>query len=119
MKIVVADSHPPVRKALKGYLEHLDDFTVAGEAGELTGLMVLGQAYQPEVALVDWGLLGPSPEVGLSALLRVTPRTKIVIMSGDPDIGKEAIGAGASCFVLKAEQPERRVKVIHEAVLPP
>ncbi len=119
MKIIVADNQPPVRKALKRFLEQFDKFKVAGEAGELTGLLVLGQAYHPEVALVDWGLLGPSPEISLSALLRISPRTKIVIMSGDPDIGKEAISAGASGFVFKAEPPERLVKMIHETVLPP
>jgi DNA-binding NarL/FixJ family response regulator len=101
------------------YLEQQNGFVVAGEAGELTGLLVLGQAYHPEVALVDWGFLGPSPEVGLSALLRISPRTKIVVMSGNPDIGNQAIIAGASSFVFKAEPPERLVKVIHETVSPP
>lgn len=119
MNIIVADDQPPVRTALKMFLEQLDNFKVAGVAGELTGLLVLGQAYHPEVALVDWGLLGPSPEVGLSAFLRISPLTKIVVMSGNPDIGNKAISAGASSFVFKAEPPERLLQVIHETVLPP
>jgi two-component system nitrate/nitrite response regulator NarL len=106
MQILLADSQPKVRYALRALLEQRPGIRVVGEAGEADELLSQAEQFCPDLVLQDWGLIGQPPADLVAALRRQCPRMVIVVLSGRPEVRGAALAAGADQFVSKADPPE-------------
>ncbi len=106
MRILLADDHPQPRRALGVLLQHETGLSVIGEAEDSESLNAQIAALQPDLVLVDWGLLKPAPERIVASLRRLCPRLRIVVLSGWPEVRPEALDAGADAFVSKGDPPD-------------
>jgi DNA-binding NarL/FixJ family response regulator len=104
----VADEHPAIVESVSHLLEHVGGFTVVGRAADGSEALALIRELEPDLALVDSSL----PQLDAVSLIRRVAGehrpTRIVVYSGGDDAAqaREAIGAGAAGYVLKASSLE-------------
>lgn len=124
VRVLLCDDHAVVRAGLRALLASTGGIDVVGEAdsGEQALAMVAG--LRPDVVLMDLQL-GAGMD-GVTATRRLTsapaapedgqaPRVLVLTMfDTDADIAR-AVAAGATGYLLKAEQPERLFAAIRDA----
>lgn len=113
MKVLIADDRARVRYALKVLLDRQSDVQVVGEVFHASSLSAQVEATRPDILLLDWGLPGLGKPASIDAIRRDHPGLKVIVLSGQPDVGKQAMLAGADGFVNKTETPDQLLTVIH------
>ncbi|MCL4464845.1 MAG: response regulator [Chloroflexi bacterium] len=112
MRVILADGQAKVRSALRLLLEQEPEMTVVGEASAADELLSLASAARPDVVLLSWELPGmvvggqPKAHPVLPALQALDCKPLVVALSGRPEAGPAALGAGADCFVSKGDPPD-------------
>lgn len=112
MKVLIADDRARVRFALKVLLEQQMELEVVGEAMHANELPQQVELSRPDVLLLDWGLPGLTSPRTIEAIRRANPELRVIVLSGQPEVGKQALLAGADAFVDKTETPEQLLTVI-------
>ncbi|HXD65214.1 MAG TPA: response regulator transcription factor [Solirubrobacteraceae bacterium] len=114
IRVLIADDQSMVRAGFRMLLSGEEDIDVVAEAS--TGLEAVAKAarFEPTVILMDIRM----PELdGLQATRRIleadgTARILILTTFGLDEYVYEALGAGASGFVLKDDPPEQLIAAI-------
>ena len=106
MRILVVDSQPRVRFALRVLLERQPGLEVAGEASDADGLLTQASEIQPDLVLLGWELPGLTACASLSSLRQICPDAFVVALSGRPEAREVALSAGADSFVSKSDPPD-------------
>ncbi len=125
MRIMIADSHPEVRAALRLLLEEdSPTWIVAAEATSAIELINKARSANPRVILLDWNLPGlhVSPvnvdhqraDKILVALKAIAPKAKIMVLSTTPDARNVVLQAGADAFLCKSESPQQLLAAIKQ-----
>ncbi|MFE9426837.1 response regulator [Kitasatospora sp. NPDC006697] len=118
LRLLVCDDHAVVRAGLLALLSSDEQIEVVGEASNGEQAVRLAAQLRPQVVLMDLQL-GPGID-GVAATQQITsaPDSPYVLVlttyDTDADIAR-AIAAGASGYLLKAEQPEELFSAIHAA----
>jgi two-component system nitrate/nitrite response regulator NarL len=106
VRVLVADDHPAMRRALARLVDEHDALKLVGEAADGEQAVELINALEPDVALLDVRM----PKLGgLEAIARCRPGVRVLLISGNDDreIAHEAIFRGAAGFLSKdAEEGE-------------
>lgn len=112
MRILVADSQPRVRFALRVLLEQQPGIQVVGEATDAQGLLAQARMTSPDLVLLGWELPGLLAVDSLSALRKIRSDLLVIALSGRPEARQAALKAGANAFVSKSDPPERLLAAI-------
>jgi DNA-binding NarL/FixJ family response regulator len=112
MRILLADGQAKVRFALRVLLERQPGFKVVGEAATAEALQAFTANLCPDLILLDWELAGPSATDLLRALRSACPKLTVIGLSGQPEVHREALDAGADDFVSKGKPPENLLAAI-------
>jgi two-component system response regulator NreC len=101
--IMLVDDHEIVRAGLRLLLEAEPGFTVVEEAGDLEPALRRVASRRPDVLVLDVQLPGGSSISAIPRLRELSPETRIVMltMQGDLEAAREALGAGATGYVVK------------------
>jgi DNA-binding NarL/FixJ family response regulator len=123
--VLIADDQALVRAGFRMVLEAEEDIAVVGEAGNGEQAVHGTQRYKPDVVLMDIRM----PELdGIAATRRIVAadaaRVLILTTFDLDEYVYDALGAGASGFLLKDSPPEQLVTAIRvvaggEALLAP
>ncbi len=116
--IVIADDHQIVREALRLLLESQSDFHVLAEAGDGHAAVQLVEAHKPDVLVLDMMMLGLSGLESARQTKRVSPATKVVILSmhDAESYVVDALDAGVSAYVLKKSSSQELVSAIRQTL---
>jgi CheY-like chemotaxis protein len=101
-RVLIAEDHPEVAKAVRRLLEL--DCEVVGLVADGSAVLEATQRLLPDVILVDLNL----PNVnGLEACRQITqadPAAKVIVFSAtnDPEVQQRCFEVGASAFLFKA-----------------
>lgn len=116
--IILADDHQILREALRLLLESQPDFQVLAESGDGQETLVLLEKHQPDVLIVDLMMPGLSGLEVARALKRVSPRTKVIVLSmyDAESYVVEALQVGAAGYVLKKSSAQELVFAIRQAL---
>lgn len=107
MRILIADTQPKVRFAIRVLLERQPDFEVVGEAVNAAELLVQFERDCPDALLLGWELPGMAMDHLVAALRRSCPEAAIIALSGRLEARRIAIESGADAFVSKSSPPEQ------------
>jgi len=106
MRVLIADDKARVRSALRLHLQERAGVQVVGEVAGGRDLLPQLKALRPDLLLLDWGL----PDGGAALLAAVRdawPALTVVVLSSRPEVRSDALAAGATAFVSKADPPEQ------------
>jgi DNA-binding NarL/FixJ family response regulator len=110
-RTVLADGQPKVRDALRILVTQGLGMQVVDEAGTLQTLQRQVRAHRPDLAIVEWDLLGQSASV-LAGLRACSPGLRIVVIGLRPEMRPAALAAGADGFVSKVDAPDDVIGVL-------
>ena len=105
MRVVVADSDPRVRSALRVLLREEPGLVLVGESSDLPGLVAQVRQLKPDLVLLDWELPGHPVAALLLAQASLDYKPKVIIFSARPESEEVALAAGADAFVSKGDPP--------------
>lgn len=114
MRVFLIDDQAQVRSALRKLLKHHLNMQVVGEAVDTRNLWTEVEAARPELLLVDWSALGSRPDEMLTVLRARYPRLPVVIMSGQPEVRRAALVAGADAFISKTDPPDHLLTALKQ-----
>jgi DNA-binding NarL/FixJ family response regulator len=109
IRVVIADDHPVVRKALAQLLDGVDGITVVGTAADGSEAVVQALEHVPDVVLMDLEMPGQNGIDATQALTTAGSETSVVILTTFSDRRRilAALDAGAVGYLLKdAEHDE-------------
>ncbi len=114
LRILVADDHASMRRAIRQILESHDDWEVCGEAVDGREAIQKTRELHPDVVVMD--LVMPNLS-GLEATRRIatssTPPHILILTSHDiPEMAGAARLAGAEGYVLKSESPRLLIPAV-------
>jgi NarL family two-component system response regulator LiaR len=116
LRILIADDHALVRKAMIALLDGWQDIEVVGEAADGFEVVRLAEETRPDVVLMDLEM----PRIdGVAAIRRIKEKklkSKILVITsyGDEDLVLSAVRAGANGYLLKTTMPDELVSAIRE-----
>jgi two-component system, NarL family, response regulator NreC len=116
-RVVLADRHSMMRRALRAVLEGEREFEVIGEAGNLSALVHQVTAHPPHVLALDRGMSDGSSDEAIRQMRERLPEMQIVItaMEQNPVFARRALAAGAIGFILKDHANEELPPAISRA----
>src|ERR1044071_3398905 len=114
MRIVIVDDHSLFRAGVRLVLSAIPDFQLVGEAGTAEQGLASIEAELPKVVLMDIALPAMDGVAATREIGRRAPGARVLIVSMHDQIRDvlDALGAGASGYALKAEEPEQLVTAI-------
>ncbi len=103
IRIVLIDDRRLFREGLRGILSAEDDLEVVVEGGSGAEAVGLAAQYQPDILLLDVRTSGMSPVVTIRQVTKVSPATRIVVLSmhSDTDLILSLVAAGAAAYLSK------------------
>jgi two-component system, NarL family, response regulator NreC len=103
IKLVVADDHHVVRRALRLWLEGEKDVEVIAEAADVPTAIHHVKRHLPHVLLLDLRMPNGSSIEAIRRLRDEVPETRIVVATTEesPLFARQALDAGAVGYVLK------------------
>lgn len=118
IKIVLADDHEVVRSGLRMLLEEETDFGVVAEAHDVTSALRMVRGHRPDVLVLDLNMPGDPSLPAIPEIVGASPETSVVVltMQNEPAFAREALGNGASGYVLKHSAGDELVDAIRMAV---
>ena len=116
-RVVLCDDHEIVREAIKARMANSSIVEIVGEAGNGRDVVDVVKELEPDVLIIDVELPKRDGIEATKEVLKVRPRTKVIIFTAhaQPDLLALALRAGASGYVLKsapAEDIARAVKAV-------
>ena len=113
VRIIVADDHPLFREGVVRTLAAVEDFEVVAEASDRKTVVELAKELLPDVILMDVSM----PGGGINAAAEIAsacPIVRIVMLTvaEDEDTVHEALGLGASGYVLKGVSGDELVNIV-------
>jgi len=108
-KILLVDDHPLFREGLKAIISRKSQYEIIGEAGNAKEAMDLVRKLTPDLILLDIALPDQNGIVLTREILKVLPKTRILIVSMHTQIDYilKTFQAGASGYVVKESASEK------------
>jgi two-component system response regulator NreC len=102
IRILLADDHGVVRKGLRLQLQD-DQFEIVGEAADGREAVLLAQAENPDVIIMDIAMPGLTGIEATAQIVKRNPKMGVVIFSmhADDTYLSRALAAGAKGYLLK------------------
>lgn len=97
MRVIIVDDHTLVRAGLSRLLQTFAGIDVVGEASNAQQALDMADLHRPDLILMDLSLPGRSGLDAMTDVLRIAPRTRVVMMSmhDDPAHVRDALDRGA------------------------
>jgi DNA-binding NarL/FixJ family response regulator len=107
VSVLIADTDPRVRSALRLFLKHMPEVSIAGEVQDIAELVTELRRTHPDILLLDWHLAGDHIRAPILQLRALEPRLKkVVVLSLSAEDREDALAAGADAFVRKGYPSE-------------
>jgi DNA-binding NarL/FixJ family response regulator len=111
--VVIAAENPSLRLALELLLSEESGVEVVATTDRSDCLLALVNLRQPDLIVLDWMLPG-QPILDVMALLRaIEERPKLIVISTEAGIYRQALESGANAFVVIGDSPNHFLETFH------
>jgi DNA-binding NarL/FixJ family response regulator len=116
LKLLIADDHAVVRDGLKMLIATQPDLAIVGEAADGEQAVELAGKLHPDVVIMDVAMPRFGGGKATEALLRRSPDSKVLVLSGycDEETVSRLIQAGAVGYLTKHSAAEDLLRAIRE-----
>ncbi len=105
-RLLVVDADERTRESIVGILGISHRYDVVGSAGQPGAALTLADRHHPDVVIVDPRLPDARDGIALIRRLRaIHPEARILAVGWSPEMERDALAAGADCFVRKSFRP--------------
>jgi DNA-binding NarL/FixJ family response regulator len=113
--VLIADDHPLFRDGLRALLSSDPGLVCVGEAATSEEAIALAQQLQPDVILMDLQMPGVNGVEATRAILRMSPRIGILVLTmfDDDTFVFAAMRAGARGYILKGAMHAEMLRAVH------
>ena len=111
-QLVIADDSPRARHGLRAILTTRSDLEVVGEASQGDDAILLVEARQPDVVLLDVRMPVLDGIQAAQTIKKRWPKVRVVLISMYADYQSEALSAGADAFLVKGCPAEELLSII-------
>jgi DNA-binding NarL/FixJ family response regulator len=117
IKILIADDHEFIRKAIAQFIHLQKDMQVVAEASDGAEAVKVFDEVHPDLALIDLYMPRMNGIETLIAIRKKNPDAKVIIISAYPyaDEVEQAICAGACACITKDEMRQQLPDMIRGA----
>jgi DNA-binding NarL/FixJ family response regulator len=112
MRVLLAEHHSKVLRALRALINEKTEHVIVGEAMDWNGLLELVNNTVPELVLLDWELPGRSTNDLLAGLQNPGYHPRLIVLSTQVEAKEKALAAGADTFISKSDAPEKLLKAL-------
>lgn len=115
-RVYLADSQPDERLAFRLLLQDLN-LLVVGEADDWQTLLAEAPATNPDLLMVDWGLVAAGSGGELVTLRKACPAAVVIVLVSHLNAREQAaLSAGADAFISKGEASDRVAARVRAAI---
>ena len=115
-RVYLADSQSDERLAFRLILEDLK-MQVVGEAADWPTALAQAPATNPDMLMVDWGLVAAGSGADLAELRMACPAAVVIVLISHLNAREQAaLSAGSDAFISKGEMSEQVVERLRAAV---
>lgn len=120
INVLIVDDDPAVRRGLRMRLAAEPDLKLVGEAADGLAAIVLAEALQPNVALIDVELPRMDGIAVAERLRAISPHAAVIMLTIHDDAAtqEDARAAGAAAFVSKRAMPDELLAAIRQTACP-
>jgi DNA-binding NarL/FixJ family response regulator len=107
IRLLIADDHRLILKALRRALDDVDDIEVVAEARRGSQVLPLVHQEQPDLCLLDVRMPEMDGLTCIDRLRNTVPEMRIVVLSAsaEPERADEALARGADAYLCKSVDP--------------
>ncbi|MGW5875737.1 response regulator [Nocardiopsis terrae] len=115
IRVLLADDEAMIRAGVRAIVRSDPEIEVVAEAADGREAVELVLSHRPDVALLDIRMPRMDGLAATAEIRRVAPDTRVVILTtfGEDSYISQALGDGASGFLLKAGDPRELVSGVH------
>jgi DNA-binding NarL/FixJ family response regulator len=116
VRLFLADDHAVVREGIRALLEQYGDLVVIGEAGDRDAAIDAAKRLRPDLVMMDAKMPGCGLVESIREIKRATPETQVLVFTSyaEPSLVRDALGAGATGYLLKDAIGEDLVRAVRE-----
>ncbi|NJN94427.1 MAG: response regulator transcription factor [Anaerolineales bacterium] len=114
IRILIADDHAVVREGLRTLISRTPGMELVGEAANGLEAISQGEAFQPDVVLLDMVMPRLNGLEAIPKLKQVVPQVRILVLTSFDDDERvfAAVKAGALGYLLKDSSPQELLQAI-------
>ena len=117
MRVLVVESLPHVRAALRFLLSRQSDIQFVGSIGAEPDLVAKLALIAPDVIVLDWALPRHTASHLLTVLRQLPYQPRTIVISSGPYAEEAALAAGADAFVSKNDSPDTVLRMVRSVGL--
>ena len=107
IRVIVIDEQPLFRAGIRATLESTGDCQIVGESTDTLDVLELARVHNPDVALIDTGLLASDPLEIARQARHLVPRMAIIMLTPSEDEERlfQSIKVGAAAYYTRNITP--------------
>ncbi len=116
IRVIVIDEQPLFRAGIRATLESTDDCQIVGESTDTFDVLELARIHNPDVALIDTGLLASDPLEIARQARHLVPRMAIIMLTPSEDEERlfQSIKVGAAAYYTRNITPVDLIEAVRK-----
>ena len=116
IRVIVIDEQPLFRAGIRATLERTGDCQIVGESTDTFDVLELARIHNPDVALIDTGLLASDPLEIARQARHIVPRMAIIMLTPSEDEERlfQSIKVGAAAYYTRNITPADLIDAVRK-----
>ncbi len=116
IRVIVIDEQPLFRAGIRATLENTGDCQIVGESTDTFDVLELARLHNPDVALIDTGLIASDPLEIARQARHLVPRMAIIMLTPSEDEERlfQSIKVGAAAYYTRNISPTDLIEAVRK-----